>query len=262
MNNNNIYDVDTLTGNKLNIDTLTGNNLNIDTLTGNKLNIDTLTGNNLNIDTLTVNNLNVDVIKATGINYLNTYGSYLQKFLKVINTHTHSVGYNIGDISGNIVAVDNIFNKTQFFSLSQNPNTEIGHWMTSIDLNILTCGYGTGIVQHYQNLKLGITYKVTDSQVEWWHSPTETFPYNHDDSFSLTNNNNNIDIYIKRISVGDVNVYLIARIIKIHNSNDNINQFSFAIFNSYPTNPNYSTNVRYVLDMTVANSSSHASITV
>ena len=245
-------------GNILNIDIIEKNIASNITLKNNII----LNNNNIyDVDTLTGNNLNIDVIKATGINYLNTHGTYLQKFLKVINTTTQHVGYNIGDISGNITAVNDIFNQTQFFNLSQNPNTEIGHWITGIDLNILTCGHGSGILQQYQNFKLGITYKVTDSQVEWWQSSSgETFPYIHDNSFSLSNNN--IDIYIKKISDSDVNVYLIARIIKINNSNDNKNQFSFAIFNSYTTDSNYLTSVQYVLDMTVTNSSKNAIITV
>ena len=133
--------------------------------------------------------------------------------------------------------------------------------MTGIDLNILMCGHGTGFLQDYQNHKLGIAYNVKDSVVEWWPLKyTETFPHICDSSFSLPSSGH--DIYIKKIYTGDINVYLIARI-KNYNTNDNMgSEFSFAIFNSKPTVDNYSTSVKYVLDMTVANSSIYANIIV
>tara|TARA_Y100000389_G_scaffold89265_1_gene85695 strand:- start:4587 stop:6209 length:1623 start_codon:yes stop_codon:yes gene_type:complete len=259
MNNNDISNINTLTSTDLNIDVIktnTASNISV-------LNTIDMNNNNIyDVDTLTLNNIDVNLIKTTRINYLNTQNNLLQKFIKVINTTTIAVGYNIEDISGNITAVNDIFNKTQFFNLSEEPSTfNGGHWITGIDLNILTCGYTTGILQHYQNFKLGITYKVTENDTEWWPSfGGETFPHIYDNTFSFPDDD--IDIYIKKISGDDVNVYLIAKIRRNNNSSDDINQFSFAIFNSYTTNSNYLTKVQYVLDMTVSNSSKYPKITV
>ena len=219
----------------------------------------------LSIKNIDCSNINVSgYISAT--NYFNI-GSYLSKYLKVINTHTNDVGYNITDLSNNQNLVNSIFSKTKFCTLSHPINNDLGHWTTGIDLNILSSGYYTGIMQDYQNFKFAVSYKVTDNSVyEWDNKYSSTFPNQNDEFFSFQGQDPQT-IYIKEFKTWDINFYFIGRWKRQLDSSgnpvtQNINEFEIAIFNSPTNNPNYQTDVRYVLDMTISKPSNYTTITI
>ena len=198
---------------------------------------------------------------------------YVERFLKILTTTTDKLGYNIADISGNIENVNNIFNESQFFTLSQPINTFTGYWTTGIDINILSCGYRLGqsaFMQDYQNFKFAVTYKVTSNYSGSWVANTGIFPYDkYDYTFTLGGVEDPQTIYIKILRQMDNGFcfYFIARWRRQRDSNgnpvtENLNVFEIAIFNSSTTDPNYRIGMRYVLDMTTCKANPYTTTTI
>jgi hypothetical protein len=234
-----------------------------------------LTGNvNGNNGTFT-NSISTAVVNVTdrlnidNTNYFNI-GAYISKHYKVINTSTmqNIGGFSIADLQLDQNKVEQIFNTSKFFTLSHPPNQGNGRWTTGIDLNLLSAGHGTGIMQDYQNYKFAVSYKVETDTVHSWNNSysLNTFPTNHTQSWTFGGEKPET-IYIQPFKSWSINFYFIGRWRRAIDNDGNvvaqdINEFDIAIFNELTTNGNYETGIVYVLDMTVTKSSPYASITI
>ena len=209
-----------------------------------------------------------DKLIANNNNYFNI-GDYISKHYKVINTSTvqNKGGFNIDDLKSDQNKIEQIFNTSKFFTLSHPIKTDIGHWTTGIDLNILSSGYGTGIMQDYQNFKFAVSCRVEGNTVTPLNNKnSNTFPSQYDVSFSFQGQDPQI-IHIKLFKAWDINFYFIGRWRKAIDNNGNVvdedrYEFDIAIFNSVTTNGNFISNIRYVLDMTISKSSEYTTITI
>lgn len=249
---------------------------NIDSINGNtrfnsnvtfQSNIDMSNNDISNINTLTASKtIQSSEYIASNTNYFNI-GSNLSKYFKVMTISTNELGFTIADLSQNLDSVNLIFLKSKFFTLSHPIDRETGHWTTGIDLNILSSGYDTGIMQDYQNFKFAVSYKVTDSSVYSWDNKySNTFPKQSETSFSFQGQDPQT-IYIKELKWWDIIFYFIGRWRKKRDTNgnpvtENINEFEIAIFNLPTNDGNYRTGVRYVLDMTISKPSEYTTITI